>query len=399
MKNSVAVASLIALTLFLAGCVVPVTIESEPMLPAPESKSVGSPRSAVEALAPFYAQLEYDKPVAIAGPALPPSDAVLTSIAFGSCSTGEQSIPILRTITREEHDLFMFLGDNVYGRISSEDATGNVLREAYHQLADRSEFQALRQRFPMLAIWDDHDYGRNDAGGSFVFKGFSEKLFLDFWGAPENDIRRSREGIYAAHTFGPAGERVQIILLDTRYFRTDLTATDERGAVGRERYVPSTDPEQSILGPEQWAWLEDQLRKPADVRLLVSSIQVHADGHGWEAWRTMPLEQERLYQLIDETEAQGVVLLSGDRHSSGLYVRDDVAPYPLYEITSSSLNLSRREENNEPGSHRIGDMYAPDNFGVIGLNWDDKMIALQIKAIDGSVVRERIISMDEIGVR
>lgn len=383
-----------------AACSEPVAPEAvESVAPAPAAAPAAPPRTAVEALAPFYAQLEYDKPIAAEGPALPAADATLTSIAFGSCNTAEREIPILRTIAAEDHDLFMYIGDNVYGDVYSDDATMPELREAYHQLAARPEFQALRARFPMLATWDDHDYGQNDMGGRFAFKGFAQQLFLDFWRAPEDDVRRTREGIYDAHIYGQEGQRVQVILLDTRYFRSDLTRTDERGAVGRERYLPSQDPEQSMLGATQWAWLEEQLRQPADVRLIVTSIQVHADGHGWEAWRTMPYERDRLYRLIGETGAQGVVFVSGDRHSSGLYVREDVAPYPLYEITSSALNMSFRDENNEPGPHRIGDMYALENFGVIGFDWDAGEIALQIKSNTGDVVREQIVPMAQIGAR
>lgn len=400
MDRVVVFAAAIGLALSVQACSEPVPVETEADAPpAPAAAPAEPPRTVVEALAPFYAQLDYDKPIAAEGPALPAADATLTSIAFGSCNTAEREIPILRTIAAEDHDLFMYIGDNVYGDVYSDDATMPELREAYHELADRPEFQALRERFPMLATWDDHDYGQNDMGGRFAFKGFAQQLFLDFWRAPEDDVRRTREGVYDAHIYGEEGQRVQIILLDTRYFRSDLTPTDERGAPGRERYLPSPDPEQSMLGATQWAWLEAQLRQPADVRLIVTSIQVHADGHGWEAWRTMPYERDRLYRLIGETGAEGVVFVSGDRHSSGLYVREDVAPYPLYEITSSSLNMSFRDENDEPGPHRIGDMYAPVNYGVIGFDWEAGEIALQIKDIEGAVVREQIIPMTEIGAR
>jgi alkaline phosphatase D len=397
MTTRLRIAGLTLIAALVGACAVPVYVE--PLTDARETASEKPQRTAVEALAPFYAQLDYDKPIAPAGPPLPGFEEVLTSIAFGSCNTGADEIPILRTIASEDHDLFMYVGDNVYGDVRSGDATAPELREAYHQLADRPEFRALRERFPMLATWDDHDYGLNDMGERFAFKGFAEQLFLDFWGAADDDVRRTREGIFDAKVFGPEGQRVQVILLDTRYFRTDLTLTDERGAVGKERYVPSADPDQNMLGEVQWHWLAGELRKPADLRLIVSSIQVHADGHGWEAWRTMPLERDRLYRLVGETGAEGVVFVSGDRHSSGLYVRDDVAPYPLYEITSSSLNLSVRDENNEPGPHRIGDMYAPVNYGVIEMDWDAGQIALQIKDIDGAVVREQVVDMGEIGAR
>ena len=384
----------------LVGCSEPAPVETgvDVSLAEPDGPSTpaSAPADPVEALAAFYASYDYDVPIASAGPALPGADTALTSIAFGSCNTAEREIAILNTIAAEDHDLFIYAGDNVYGDARLFDATLPELREAYHQLASRPEFVALREAMPMLATWDDHDYGMNDMGARFAFKGFAEQLFLDFWNASDDDVRRTREGIYDAKVFGPEGQRVQIIVLDTRYFRSDLTITDERGAVGKERYLPSADPDQDMLGAAQWAWLEAQLREPADVRLVVTSIQVHADGHGWEAWRTMPLERQRLYDLVGETGANGVVFVSGDRHSSGLYVRDDVAPYPLYEITSSALNRSFRDENNEPGPHRIGDMYAPVNYGVIGLDWDAGTLSLEIRDEAGEAVRVQSVSLAEI---
>ncbi|WP_375282894.1 alkaline phosphatase D family protein [Marinicauda pacifica] len=356
------------------------------------------PRTVVEALAPYYAQLEYIAPIAPEGPPLPSQDQALTRIAFGSCNTSEREIPILDTIAAEDAELFMYIGDNVYGDAYSWNPDLVELREAYHMLANRPEFQRLRSSVPMMATWDDHDYGLNDAGAVFPYKGFAETLFEDFWRVPQDDARRQREGIYTAQTFGPEGQRVQIILLDTRYFRGELTPTDERGAPGRERYIPSEDESQTMLGETQWAWLEGELRKPADLRLLVSSIQVHADGHGWEAWRTLPHERERLYALIGETGANGVVILSGDRHSSGLYVREDVAPYPLYEITSSSLNLAFAEENDEPGPHRIGDMYAPENYGMIEIDWQAGSLSLDIRGSDGETVRTVSVPLGELAI-
>ena len=375
--------------------------EGERAAAAPEAGAMAEselPDTVVEALAPYYAQLDYDPPLAPQGPALPYSRA-LTKIAFGSCNTSEREIPILDQIASEEPDLFMYVGDNVYGDAYSWNPDLVELREAYHMLADRPEFQRLRTAVPMLATWDDHDYGLNDSGAVFPYKGFAETLFEDFWRVPQDDPRREREGIYTAETFGPEGQRVQIILLDTRYFRGDLRRTDDRGAPGKERYLPSQDHTQTMLGEAQWAWLAEELKKPADVRLLVSSIQVHADGHGWEAWRTLPHERERLYTTIRSSGAKGVVILSGDRHSSGLYKREDVADYPLYEITSSSLNMSFSDENNEPGPNRIGDMYALENYGVIGIDWEAGEIALDIRSRDGETVRTVSVPMDEIGAR
>ena len=87
---------------------------------------------------------------------------------------------------------------------------------------------------------------------------------------------------------GPPGNRVQIILLDTRYFRDDFRRSEKRSA----GYIPDADRAKSLLGSAQWAWLEAELRKPADVRLLVSSIQALTEDHGWERWGHLPRERD-----------------------------------------------------------------------------------------------------------
>jgi alkaline phosphatase D len=68
---------------------------------------------------------------------------------------------------------------------------------------------------------------------------------------------------------------------------------DERNTLGRERYI--SDPAKTMLGEAQWRWLEERFKEPGDLRLIVSSIQVLAEGHGWERWGNLPLEGQRLF--------------------------------------------------------------------------------------------------------
>ena len=83
-------------------------------------------------------------------------------------------------------------------------------------------FQKLIKTCPILATWDEHDYGGDGAGADFRTRALSQKAFLDFFNEPANSPRRQREGVYSAMTFGPPGKRIQVILLDTRYFRSPL---------------------------------------------------------------------------------------------------------------------------------------------------------------------------------
>jgi alkaline phosphatase D len=258
----------------------------------------------------------------------------LTRIAFGSCAEQADSQPIWDAILAYKPELFIFAGDNVYGDFSTADA--GPLRKAYATADAIAGYNKLRDSVSHLAVWDDHDYGLNDGGGDFPYKAVSKDLFLDFWKVPASDIRRTREGIYDSRIIGPPGMRVQIILLDVRWFRSPLKLTDQRGAPGKERYLPDPDPAKTMLGATQWAWLADELRKPAELRLLVSSIQVLAEGHGWERWGNLPLERQKLLDTIRDSRARGVVLLSGDRHIGALYREAAADMPPLYEMTSRS---------------------------------------------------------------
>ena len=213
----------------------------------------------------------------------------------------------------------------------------------------------------------------------------SDTLFAQFWQIPPDDPRMHREGLYHRWHFGPAGQRAQVIFLDTRYFRTDLKPTDTPKAPGKERYVPTDDPKQNMLGDAQWSWLKDRLQEPAQVRLIVSSIQVFAEDHGYESWSLMPLEKKRLVDTIVASGADGVVLLSGDRHMGGLY-RVDPPRYPLYELTSSSLNRPSNLPTLAPGLPQIGRTYRDENYGLIQIDWKRGFLVLELRDLKGEVV-------------
>ncbi|MGH6920320.1 MAG: alkaline phosphatase D family protein [Geminicoccaceae bacterium] len=315
-------------------------------------------------------------------------EPALTRIAFGSCSHQQKPQPIWDAVLAYQPELFIFTGDNVYGDVTSQAMT--ELRRAYAAAAKIEGIAALRAKVPVLATWDDHDYGRNDGGGDFAHRRQAKQLFLDFWGITSDDPRSRRPGVYHAEIVGPPGERVQIILLDTRSFRSPLRPTDQRGALGKEAYLPDPDPAKTMLGEAQWAWLAEQLRAPAELRLLVSSVQVLAEQHGFERWGNLPHERQRLLELITETGAGGVVIVSGDRHIGALYRLSEDVPYALYEITASGLNMAYAH-NRDIGPLRLGEVYGQDNFGTIDVDWQAGEVTLSVRGMDGRAVRSATI--------
>jgi alkaline phosphatase D len=324
----------------------------------------------------------------------------LTRIAFGSCADEDKPQPIWDAVLAYRPELFLFLGDNVYGdvrdgRTVPEAELIESLQHSYALAGKVPGLAALRSRVPHLATWDDHDYGKNDAGADFAGRHDAQKLFLQFWDVPLSDERYQREGIYSSRIFGPEGQRIQVILLDTRFFRSALRPTDQRNAPGRERYVPDDDPAKTMLGEAQWRWLTDRLREPAELRLIVSSVQVVAEGHGWERWGNLPRERQRLYDLIRDTRANGVVFLSGDRHIGALYREAVGTPYPLVEITASGLNQVF-PSNREAGPNRLSGVYSAANFGTADVDWWEGTVPLSLRGENGEPVRRHIFLLDEL---
>lgn len=313
-------------------------------------------------------------------------------IAFGSCARETRAQPIWTEILATKPDLFLFIGDNNYADFWEKDGKvvmeriPNIerLKEAYEDQGNQPGYRRLIREVPLMATWDDHDYGDNDAGNEFPLREQAKQVFLDFYGFPADAPERSQPGVYHSRVFGPEGRRVQVIMLDTRYNRDPLDrATPEERKPGAGPYKPTTDTARTMLGEDQWRWLEAQLKRPAEVRVVVSSIQVVADQHGHESWGNMPHERQRLYNLIASTGARGVFFLSGDRHLFEIS-RDpgDVdgrrAPYPIWDFTSSGMTQAAQPVD-FPNSFRVGPVSRQTNFGTVRIDWAEPVERTQIE--------------------
>lgn len=345
-------------------------------------------------LEPYYAGLrqQVEMPVAGPNPALPAS-TTLTRIAFGSCNHQNASQHMWAQIARQNPQLFLMIGDNVYGDNGWDgDAGLESLRQSYLLQASHPEFKGFRAKYPMMATWDDHDFGLNDAGGSFPFRRWAETLFESFWGS--SDAVRSRPGVYDSTITGPEGKRVQVIMLDTRFFRSDLKRmewTRERPPLGG--YLPDDSLDKTVLGEVQWAWLEAELAKPADLRIVVSSTQVITQAHQYEGWTNFPVERARLLEALHRRAASGLVVLSGDRHSGGIYKTVHKGE-TMWELTSSSLNLAFGNDVDastarEPDPSRVSKFFGIENYGLVDIDWKAKRLTMTLKGNSSGTLAEQ----------
>lgn len=302
-------------------------------------------------------------------------------IAFGSCGHQTHPLPILDSVVNHQPDLFVFLGDNIYG--DTEDM--QLLADKYQQLAAKPSFQNLQKQLPIIATWDDHDYGWNDTGRHYPYKEASKRLFLDFFQEAVDSERRKREGIYTSYMYEKAGRKLQIILLDGRSFRDDLLAYD--GSLDGQRqffygldYIPHQGTDSTLLGEAQWAWLEQELRKEADVRIIGSGTQFGVSYNGYEAWANFPHEQARMLALIKKTRANGVLFITGDVHYAEISKLESAEVYPIYDITASGLSSTWHFAT--PNENRIEGPIMDNHFGLLTVHWEEQPIRLQAEIWD-----------------
>ncbi len=292
------------------------------------------------------------------------------SIAFGSCSSEDNDLPIFNNIVKHQPDLFIFLGDNIYGDTKNID----TLKNKYHKLSKKLSFQNLIKNVPVIATWDDHDYGWNDIGKDYLLKNESKKVFLDFFGESDSSSRRIHEGIYHSYYYQIKSKIIQVILLDLRSFRDDLTIyngefnEDKRYSFYKQDYAPNPSKDITMLGKKQWLWLENELKVNADVRIIGSSTQFGIEWNGYESWENFPNEKQKMIDLIKNTKANNVFFISGDVHYSEIS-KLETDFYPLYDFTSSGLSSTWHFAT--PNKNRIEGPIMDNHFGLITIDFTD----------------------------
>ncbi|XP_071700699.1 uncharacterized protein [Rutidosis leptorrhynchoides] len=359
-------------------------------------------------------------------------EGLISRLAFGSCANQTSPQPIWDAIVDYRPQVFIWLGDNIYGDIrrpfklfGNERTIGpwkNVprfvpasveeMQSKYSVAKTNHGYSRLRKISKVIGTWDDHDYGLNDAGKEFKGKDVNQKLMLDFLDEPHDSPRRKQAGVYTSYTFGPKGREIKVILLDTRYHRDPLRSDG------------------TILGAAQWTWLEKELNgQPSAITIIGSSIQVLSNLSActgplfyMESWGRFPSERKRLFNLISNSKRDGVFFISGDVHFGEITRFDCATGYPLYDITSSGLTQAVEKVIPSflheglrflawitPTTMRVLNgnckhkscTYGQPNFGVIEVNWDANPVSLtfEVRGVSGEAVNSVTTSLSELQVK
>lgn len=304
-------------------------------------------------------------------------------LAFGSCNRTNLPNLLWDDILNRTPDIWVWGGDNIYA--DTDDM--QLLREMYAEQNSIDGYKKLVETTPIIGTWDDHDYGLNDGGVEYKSKVESQHEFLNFMKESSDSPLRKQEGVYRSQNYTVKEGTINVIVLDTRYFRTALTLDIETD----KRTKPNAYGEGTILGEAQWAWLSNELHtSKADFNIIVSSIQYLSNEHGFEAWGNFPHEVDRLEKMIVASKAKGVIVLSGDRHISE-FSRANYKGManPLIDFTSSGLTHAYNGFTGESNPYRVGEVVFTESFGVLKFDFSAKNVDFEIIG-DNGVVLEKL---------
>jgi alkaline phosphatase D len=341
----------------------------------------------------------------------------ISTIGFGACNRHYKSQPLWPSILNDKPQMWIWLGDIIYADNSFLEfirwpGDPQRIKSMFDVQSNREDYKLVKKSIPyILGTWDDHDMGENDANTNYIYKHESKQLFLDFLDEPKDSIRRNRDGVYSAYSYGSKGQRLKVIMLDTR-FNQNFTSED-------------------LLGENQWQWLKKQLtfknnelkddtieytdNHEPDLIIISSSIQVVPRQRPiGEGWHNFPKSRMRLFRLITEANLKSaVIIISGDVHYSELTQTDicvnqtnnndnnNIIAQRFIDVTSSGMTHSMGDVGYilsplmNIGLHLLVDgqqkredyteVFIGLNYGLINIDWQNKVLNIDIKTTDNRV--------------
>ena len=225
-----------------------------------------------------------------------PNGPASFTIAVGACSRVGTNGAVFDAIRSLDPTLFVVTGDFHYANIG-EDDPGKFRDVLDHQFT-RTAPSALLRSAPLAYVWDDHDYGANNADGTSDSRPAAMEVYRQY--VPHYALAGADSAIYQAFTIG----RVRVIMTDTRSARS-----------------PASDPDnasKTMLGAPQKAWLKEELRAARDAYPLIIWVNslpwIAAAAPGGDDWGGYATERAEIAEFIADEGIDGLVMVSGDAH-------------------------------------------------------------------------------------
>lgn len=281
--------------------------------------------------------------------------------------------PAMGALAQEAPDFVVILGDYDHRNPETLEEMRTMHREVREEAASGPDLrdQILRQ-FPVSHVWDDHDYGTNDADKNFAAKADALKAFDEYW--PTYNRPNGGNGIWYQFKYGALAD---VYMLDLRYQRD----------AGRD---PDNASKSMLDGDNiadgQKAWLKDSLRTSAATwKFIASTVPWNPTVPKQDTWNGFQTEQRELVDFIQDEAITGVIFFSGDIHLGGAIDDGSNAYFPELNAPHTN-NLSN---NTTCGGSAVCGAWSEGwdpgggGYGLVSVSRDAAL--LQVKDEAGSV--------------
>ena len=379
-------------------------------------------------------------------------------IAYASCQRWETGyFSAYKHMQAEKLDAVLFLGDYIYeypgqiGSLRSPKANSNIgfvislddYRSRYAQYKSEQDLQDMHAACPWLMTWDDHevqnDYANLQAGYSTMADIFSNpdnfterraaayQAYYEHMPIRAASLTQSLAGlamgaemrIYSRVDFG---KLATFYMLDCRQYR-DAQVCNAPGAavsgqVNPEECASWLDPQRTMLGEPQEAWLRnefDKSRQGGGVWNVMGQPSLFGQrdnkpGEGqsfWnDGWDGYSAARTRMTNVLQKNAVKNPVFLGGDVHENWVgYLKSDYAQTAVAKaaasigvefcgtsITSTSSNVARTAARLAENPHFVFADAKFRGYGVV--EFTPKQLTTTLRVVDDA--RQKITKVETL---
>ncbi|MEO8399297.1 MAG: alkaline phosphatase D family protein [Ignavibacteriaceae bacterium] len=277
------------------------------------------------------------------------------SIVFSSCMREKYMSPeVYNNILKVSPTFVALLGDQMYGDydgdlnklelyLNNDSIRKTMVEKGEIILNDKTVLEAFRSKYrrafikdfqkigsniPIIATWDDHDYGQDNSDGTYHYKYISKKVFNETYPAYPFAVKNG--GLYYKFTIAD----VDVFVLDDRWYRSPMQNADSE--------------DKTMHGEEQLSWLLTGLKQStAPFKIIFSGVSMNdyggdtsSDRGGEDNWVGYKFERNKILSFIQKNYIKGVMVFSGDQHYPSAHILNWKTPLNTVSHTDTSIVYS-----------------------------------------------------------
>lgn len=256
---------------------------------------------------------------------------------FAITSCMEQSMDgkvggIWAQLESQRPDAIFMIGENLHREQTAGAVTPDDLWKGYVETRTELPIFKADPLIPIIAVWNDHDYGKNGGDRTFAYKNESSDIFLTF---------------FAQRKPAPGFERGPGIAAWWNAFGVHFAFLDDCSFRSPDRVDL---PDQTHFGSDQEKWLNDHLTGVKDSVFLVSS-DLFFGKEGAEP--SFENDHPRRFQRQVEEWRQvkePLVFVSGESHLKDLVkVPAERLGYTTFEVVAGLGGTAASNQSRQPG--------------------------------------------------